>query len=145
MGTIKDIYEIAKDGIRLKQHVAAIKRALKMELVLNKKLLEDIAKGKKIDDIRRKKIISNLCINELSDAVKYEIPYTLICAKTVDANIVGSLNFHRVIGYNFEKMVEKLYLKIAYLQKDYDNESLDLNSRLIFIYKYNLILLRLLS
>ncbi len=145
MGTIKDIYDLAKDGIRLKQHASAIRRALKMELELNKKLLDDIAKDKKIDDSRRKKIITNLCINELSDAVKYEIPYTLICAKTVDENMVGSLNIHRVIGYSFEKMVEKLYLKIAYLQKDFDNPGLDLNSRLIFVYKYNLILLRLLS
>ncbi len=145
MGAIKDIYELAKDGVRLKQHVSAIKRSLKMELELNKKLLDDIAKDKKIDDIRRKKIIFNLCITELADAVKFEIPYTLICAKTVDENMVGSLNIHRVIGYNLEKMIEKLYLKIAYLQKDCDNESLDLNSRLIFVYKYNLILLRLLS
>jgi hypothetical protein len=34
---------------------------------------------------------------------------------------------------------------IKYLQNDIDNKNLDLKKRLIFIYKYNCILLRLLS
>lgn len=145
MGIIKEIYDYAKDGILLQRNIAALKRALKTELKLNRKFLADIENDKKIDNNRRKKIIANLNIAELTDAVKYEIPYIMICNKKIDNEIVGNLNISRVIGYDFEKMIEKLYLMIAYIQKDADNESLDLNSRLIFIYKYNILLLKMME
>ena len=145
MGIIKEIYDIAKEGVLVQRQITSIKRALKTELKLNRKFLEDIEKGKFIDTERRKRIISNLAIIELTDTVKYEIPYVLICNKIVDKELLSNLNINRTLGYNFEKLVEKLYLMIAYIQKDFDNSSLDLNSRLIFICKYNILLLRMLS
>ena len=144
MGTVKDIYDLAKDGIKLQRHITAIKRALKTEAVLNRKFLKDIEQGKEIDDTRRKRIIGNLAIVELTDAVKLEIPYALITNKLVDAQLMES-SINRTLGYSLGTLIEKLYLMIAYIQKDLDDESNNLNSRLQFISKYNTLLLRMLE
>ena len=145
MGTVKDIYDLAKDGIKLQRHITAIKRALKTEAVLNRKFLKDIEQGKEIDDTRRKRIIGNLAIVELTDAVKLEIPYALITNKLVDAQLMGDPSINRTLGYSLGTLIEKLYLMIAYIQKDLDDESNNLNSRLQFISKYNTLLLRMLE
>lgn len=145
MSIIKEIYDVAKDGTELATKTSAIKRALKTELKLNKKVLDDIGKNKTINDTRRKHIIAMLDVNELSAAVRYEIPYELICRKTVSIELAKEYSINRIKGYNLEKLVESLYLMISYLKKDFENENLDLNRRLIFIYKYNTILIQLLS
>ena len=145
MSIIKDIYQLAKDGAIKGAKIAAIKRALRTELKLNRKFLKDIAQSKPIGDARRKAIIHMLDITELSAAVKYEIPYTLICSKKVGKTLAKEYNANRLIGWDLEMLVESLYLKIAYLKKDKDNPNIHLNLRLINIYKYNSILLELLS
>lgn len=145
MGTIKDIYDLAKDGSKFIHHIGAIKRALKTELKLNSKFLSDIERSKVIDNKRRIQIISMLENSELSDLLKYDIPYALICSKKISEELAEELKIKRISGYDFEKLVEQLYLMISYLKKDYENTSLDLNSRLIYIYKYNLALINLLS
>ena len=50
MSIIKEIYDVAKDGTRQAAKIGAIKRALKSELKINKKCLEDIEKSFDIDD-----------------------------------------------------------------------------------------------
>ncbi len=94
---------------------------------------------------RRKAIIGMLDITELSAAVKYEIPYKLICPKKVGKELADAYHIKRLIDFDFEMLVESLYLKIAYLKKDMDNEHIHLNLRLINIWKYNSILLELLG
>jgi len=145
MSIIKDIYELGKDGAIKGAKIAAIKRALRTELKLNNKFLQDIAQSKPIGDARRKAIIGMLDITELSAAVKYDIPYPLICNKKVGTELADAYNMKRLIGWDLEMLVESLYLKIAYLKKDNDNPNIHLNLRLINIYKYNSILLELLS
>ncbi len=145
MSIIKDIYELAKDGAIKGAKIAAIKRALRTELKLNNKFLQDIEQSKPIGDARRKTIIGMLDITELSAAVKYDIPYPLICNKKVGKVLAKEYNINRLIGWDLEMLVESLYLKIAYLKKDMDNKNIHLNLRLINIYKYNSILLQLLS
>ncbi len=145
MSIIKDIYELAKDGAIKGAKIATIKRALRTELKLNKKFLQDIEQSKPIDDGRRKAIITMLDITELSAAVKYDIPYPLICNKEVSEALAKEYNSTRLIGWDLEMLVESLYLKIAYLKKDKDNPNIHLNLRLLNIYKYNSILLQLLS
>lgn len=145
MSIIKDIYELAKGGAIQGAKIAGIKRALRTELKLNHKFLQDIATAKPIGDARRKAIINMLDITELSAAVKYEIPYTLICSKKVTKTLAKQHQTKRLLGWDLEMLVESLYLKIAYLKKDKDNPNIHLNLRLLNIYKYNSILLELLS
>lgn len=145
MSIIKDIYDLAKDGAIKGAKIATIKRALRTELKLNKKFLRDIEQAKPIDKARNKAIIGMLDITELSAAVRYDIPYALICNKKVSKELAESYNMKRLIGWDLEMLVESLYLKIAYLKKDKDNPNIHLNLRLINIYKYNSILLELLS
>ena len=145
MSIIKDIYDLAKDGAIKGAKIATIKRALRTELKLNKKFLQDIEQAKPIEDDRLKTIIGMLDITELSAAVRYDIPYALICNKKVGKELAESYNMKRLTGWDLEMLVESLYLKIAYLKKDKDNKNIHLNLRLINIYKYNSILLELLS
>lgn len=112
MGLIKEIYDVAKDVTELTVKVDAIKRALTTELKLNGEFLTDISASRDIDDVRRKQIISMLEIAELTDAVKYEIPYLLICNRTVGKNIAEKLKIKRIRDHNFEKLVECLYLSL---------------------------------
>jgi hypothetical protein len=144
MSIIKDIYDLAKDGAIKGAKIATIKRALRTELKLNKKFLQDIEQSKPIDDSRSKAIIGMLDITELAAAVRYDIPYPLICNKKVGKELAEAYNMKRLIGWDLEMLVESLYLKIAYLKKDMDNTNIHLNLRLINIYKYNSILLALL-
>jgi hypothetical protein len=144
MSIIKEIYDVAKDGTIQGNKINAIKRALRTELKLNKKFLADIETSKAINNARRIEIINMLDISELGAAVKYEIPYILICNKKVDKKLTKSFNIKRLQDFDFEMLVESLYLKIAYLKKDYKNTNINLNLRLINIYKYNSILIHLL-
>ena len=142
MGIIKDIYDLAKDGVVKGSKINAIKRALRAELKLNGQCLKDIANHKPIDSERQKDIIKMLELTELSAAVKYDLPYQLICRKKV-GNFIKKYKITRLEGFDFEMLVESLYLKIAYLKKDFNNKDIDLNLRLINIYKYNSILIEL--
>jgi len=81
----------------------------------------------------------------LTAAVKYDIPYQLICRKKVSSSLANQFNIKRLEGFDFQMLVESLYLKIAYLKKDVNNKSINLNLRLINIYKYNNVLIALLS
>jgi hypothetical protein len=44
-----------------------------------------------------------------------------------------------------EKLLEKVYLMAVYLQKYFDNPDVNLNNRLINLYKYNFTLIELLK
>ena len=145
MSVIKEIYDVAKDSAALATKVATLKRALKTELKLNKKLLADIQHAAKINNERRIVIIEMLDVEEIAAAVRYEIPYTAISRKKVTAELIEKYKIKRILDYDLEKLIEALYLMISYLKKDSKNTQIDLNMRLININKYNNILLELLS
>lgn len=83
MSVIKEIYDLVKDSAALATKAAALKRALKTELKLNKKILADIGNSAPIDRERRLLIIDMLDAEELTAAVRYEMPYTAISRKKV--------------------------------------------------------------
>jgi len=145
MSVIKEIYDVAKDSATLATKAAALKRALKTELKLNKKILSDIGKSATIDNVRRLQIIDMLDIEELTAAVRYEMPYTAISRKKVTTEVAEKYHIKRIANYDLEKLIEALYLMISYLKKDAKNTQIDLNLRLININKYNNVLLELLS
>ena len=86
-----------------------------------------------------------LDIEELTAAVRYEMPYTAISRKKVTAELADKYAIKRLLDYDLEKLIEALYLMISYLKKDGQNTKIDLNLRLININKYNNVLLELLS
>lgn len=145
MSVIKEIYDVAKDSATLATKAAALKRALKAELKLNKKILADIGKSALIDRERRLVIIDMLEVAELTAAVKYEMPYTAISRKKVTPELAEKHKIKRIVAFDIETLIEALYLMISYLKKDAKNTQIDLNLRLININKYNNILLELLS
>ena len=141
MSIIKEIYDVAKDSAALVSKNVAIKRALKTELKLNRKFLTDIEKSENIDNKRRVEIIKMLDITEISAAVKYDIPYVAISRKKVSEELAKKYKISRMENADFEKLIERLYLMISYLKKDHRNKKINLNLRLINIYKYNRLLL----
>jgi hypothetical protein len=145
MSVIKEIYDVAKDSATLATKAAALKRALKAELKLNKKILADIGKSAPIDQERRLLIIDMLEVAELTAAVKQELPYTAISRKKVTAELAEKHKIKRIVGYDLETLIEALYLMISYLKKDRKNTKIDLNLRLININKYNSVLIALLG
>ena len=145
MSVIKELYDVAKDGAELKAKTAAIKRALKAELKLNRKCLLDIENEEEIDNKRRKDIIRMLDVVELSVAVRYKMPYLAISRKKVTEKLSSEYKVKRIEGANIEKLIEDLYLMISYLKKDLNNKKIHLNLRLINIYKYNRVLIELLK
>ncbi len=145
MSVIKEIYDVAKDSAALATKAAALKRALKTELKLNKKILTDIGKSASINHTRRLLIIEMLDFEELAAAVRYEMPYAAISRKKVTTEIAQKHKINRLLEYDLEKLIEALYLMISYLKKDGRNTQIDLNLRLININKYNNVLLELLS
>lgn len=136
MSVIKEIYDVANDAAALKQKRSALKRALRTELKLNHKFLQDV-KAKDVDDKRRIEMLKMLEIAELSAAVKLEIPYTLLSRKEVDEELATRYRAKPIQGFSIGDLIENLYLMISYLKKDYKNPRIHLNLRLINIYKYN--------
>ena len=144
MSVIKEIYDVANDAAALKQKRSALKRALRTELKLNHKFLQDV-KAKDVDDKRRIEMLKMLEIAELSAAVKLEIPYTLLSRKEVDEELATRYRAKPIQGFSIGDLIENLYLMISYLKKDYKNPRIHLNLRLINIYKYNRVLIELLK
>lgn len=144
MSVIKEIYDVANDAAALKQKRSAIKRALRTELKLNHKFLQDV-KANDVDDVRRAEMLHMLEIEELSAAVKLEIPYTLLSRKEVDEELAARYKARPIQGFSIGDLIENLYLMISYLKKDHKNPRIHLNLRLINIYKYNRVLIELLK
>ena len=144
MSVIKEIYDVANDAAALKQKRAALKRALRTELKLNHKFLQDV-KVKDINDARRVEMLNMLEIEELAAAVKLEIPYSLLSRKEVEEELANRYKMKPLIGLGVGELIEHLYLMISYLKKDYKNPRIHLNLRLINIYKYNGVLVELLK
>jgi hypothetical protein len=145
MSVIKEIYDAVKDGSVLTAQRASIKRALKTELKLNRKFLNEIEKGKKIENSRRIVILQMIEIAELASAVKCEIPYLAISNKKVTDEMVHTFQVAKLKGDGIEEVIEKLFLMISYLKKDFANPEISLNLRLLNIYKYNRVLIELLK
>ena len=147
MSVIKEIYDVAKDTAALRANAVALKRALIVELKLNRKCLYEVEKSLSIDDDRRREIIDMLDIEELSAAVKYNIPYITISRKKVTKELAVTFKVKRIEGADLQKVIESLYLLISYLKKENKSKrnKIDLNLRLINIYKYNRVLIELLK
>ncbi|HQY20771.1 MAG TPA: hypothetical protein PK294_11580 [Ignavibacteria bacterium] len=146
MSFIKEIYDVTKDLTNNKIALNKIKRALLTESKLNNKILEDISNKENRPDFKRMSaIVKNLETDEIKAANNCGIPMELLTLKKVTPEMLEDLDYIRAEGFDLETVIEKLFIKIAYLKKDFDSENINLFIRLRNIYSYNLLLQRMLD
>lgn len=148
MSWVKEVIDttrdLASDGIALRK----IKRSLLTQAQLNGKLLAEFYRSRKgMKYARKQQIASRLDVNELEAALNCGVPFALISRKKVTEKKLEKYRWKAksIQDNDLETLLEKVYLMAAYLQKDYDNPSINLNNRLINLYKYNLLLIELLK
>ena len=136
--------DIAADSIALRK----IKRSLLTQCQLNSKLLSEFYKNRKgMAEMRKQQIASRIDVNELEAALNCGVPFLLISRKKVTEKKLDKYNWtaKSLEGNDLETLLEKVYLMAAYIKKDYDNPDINLNNRLVNLYKYNLMLVELLK
>ncbi len=146
MSIIKEIYDVTKDLAGNKVALNKIKRAILTEAKLNNKFLEDISnKEKRLSDDRLIKIVNNLEVAEIKAAITCGIPFEMITMKKVTKEMMDGLDPLRALENELEQILEKIYIKIAYLKKDYNSEHINLYIRVRNIFNYNILLMRMLA
>lgn len=146
MSFIKEIYDVTKDLANNKVALTKIKRALLTEVRLNNKFLEDISdKEKRLESKRLVQIVNNLEVIELKAAITCGLPFDLISAGKVTKELMVGLDPVKALDNDLENVLEKIYIKIAYLKKDFTSEHINLYIRVRNIYNYNQLLHRMLN
>lgn len=146
MSIIKEIYDVTKDLAGNKVALNKIKRALLTEVKLNNKFLEDIAdKEKRLNKERLLQIVNNLEITELKAAITCGLPFDFISNAKVTKELMEGLDPMKALDNELETVLEKIYIKAAYLKKDFNSEHINLYIRVRNIYNYNQLLMRMLS
>lgn len=146
MSIIKEIYDVTKDLAGNKIALNKIRRALLTEVKLNDRFLWDVSNT----EIRPAKerlvqMINNLDVSEMKEAITCGIPFELISNRKVTAEMMEGIDHVKALGADLEAILEKTYLKIAYLKKDYDSGNINLYVRTRNIYSYNRVLQRMLA
>jgi len=148
MSWVKEIVDgtrdVASDAIALRK----IRRSLLTQCQLNSKLLKayyQVRRG--MPRKRMEQIAGRLDVHELEAALNCGVPFALITRKKVTSERLAKFNWNakRLEGGSLESLLEKVYLMAAYLKKDNDNPDINLNNRLVNLYKYNLVLIDLLK
>lgn len=146
MSLVKEIYDVTKDLTSNKIALNKLRRALLTEVKLNDKFLWDVSdETKRPEKPRLIQIIGNLDTTEMKSAITCGIPFELLSAKKVNEELLKGLEHIRIVGADLEQVLEKTYLKIAYLKKDFMSESLNLYVRVRNIHNYNRLLQRMLT
>jgi len=145
MSIIKEIYDVTKDLAGNKIALNKIKKALLTEVKLNNKFLEEISDSeKRLSNERLIQIINNLEVSEMKAAITCGLPIELISNIKVDLELLKNLDHLKAFDNDLETVLEKTYLKIAYLKKDFNAENINLYIRVRNIYNYNQLLNRML-
>ncbi len=148
MSWVKEVIDASRDLASDTIALRKIKRSLLTQCQLNGKLLSEFYRSRNgMTTLRKEQIAGRLDVNELEAVLNCGVPFALISRKTVTKK---KLEQHRIRaksieGNNLEVLLEKVYLMAAYLRKDHDNPTINLNSRLINLYKYNRMLIDLLK
>ncbi len=146
MSIIKEIYDVTKDLSSNKVALNKIKRALLTEVKLNNKFLEDLSdKEKRLSKERLIQIVNNLEVMEMKAAITCGLPFELISSKKVTKELMDGVDSLRALDNDLEMILEKIYLKIAYLKKDYNSEHINLYIRVRNIFSYNQLMQRMLE
>ncbi|MBX7043736.1 MAG: hypothetical protein K1X85_12635 [Ignavibacteria bacterium] len=146
MSLVKEIYDVTKDLAGNKIALNKIRRALLTEVKLNDKFLWDVSDPENRPGKERLiQMIGNLDVTEMKAAITCGLPFELISGRKVDLEMLKNIDHVKALDADLEAVLEKTYLKIAYLKKDYNSESLNLYVRMRNIYNYNKLLNRLLT
>lgn len=146
MSLVKEIYDVTKDLAGNKIALNKIRRALLTEVKLNDKFLWDVSDPEKRPGKERLiQMIGNLDVTEMKAAITCGLPFELISNRKVDLDMLKNIDHVKALDAELETVLEKTYLKIAYLKKDFNSESLNLYVRMRNIYNYNKLLSRLLT
>ncbi|MCB2219919.1 MAG: hypothetical protein KQI35_05945 [Bacteroidetes bacterium] len=148
MSWIKDIIDTSRSLAKDKQALAQIKSGLRNQAKLNHQFLKELLKKNSNPKQERLiKIARSLEYDKMQDALNYGIPYALISRKRVTEELLEQFHVKAavLVDKSLEEMLESVYIKTAYISKDYDNEDIDLKARLRNLAKYNLVLIRLLT
>ncbi len=146
MSLVKEIYDVTKDLAGNKIALNKIRRALLTEVKLNDKFLWDVSDPENRPGKERLiQMIGNLDVTEMKAAITCGLPFELISSRKVDLDMLKNIDHVKAFDADLETVLEKTYLKIAYLKKDFNSESLNLYVRMRNIYNYNKLLSRLLT
>ncbi len=148
MSWIKDIIDTSRVLAKDKQALNQIKSGLRNQAKLNQQFLKELLKADYISKQERLyKIARSLSYDKFEEALNFGVPYQIISRKKVTEDLLNKLNLKANILLNkgLEEVLESVYIKTAYINKDYDNEDIKLKIRLHNLGKYNLILIQLLK
>lgn len=148
MSWIKDIIDTSRTLAKDKQALNQIKSGLRNQAKLNQEFLKELLKKKNNSKKERLyKIARSLSYDKFEEALNYGIPYKIISRRKVSEELLNKfhINANVLLGKGLEEVLESVYIKTAYITKDYDNEDINLKIRLHNLAKYNLILIQLLK
>ncbi|MEZ5196720.1 MAG: hypothetical protein R2764_10050 [Bacteroidales bacterium] len=148
MSWIKDIIDTSRSLAKDKQALNQIKNGLRNQAKLNQQFLKELLKNDSNPKKERLyKIAKSLEYDGLKDALNYGVPFGLITRRKVTQELLDKfhLNASVLLNKGLEEVLESVYIKTAYITKDYDNDEIDLKTRLHNLAKYNLILIQLLK
>lgn len=148
MSWIKDIIDTTRSLAKDKQALNQIKSGLRNQAKLNQQFLKELIKSDynpKRD--RLYKISRSLSFDKFEEALNYGVPYKMISRRIVTEELLDKfhINANVLKGKGLEEVLESVYIKTAYISKDFDNENINLKIRLHNLAKYNLILIQLLK
>lgn len=148
MSWIKDIIDTSRSLAKDKQALNQIKSGLRNQAKLNHQFLKELLqKNHYPKQDRLYKIARSMEYDKLRDTLNYGVPYKLITRRKVTLELLDRIHVNAAVLVNkgLEEVLESVYIKTAYISKDYDNEEIDLKARLHNLAKYNLILIQLLK
>ena len=148
MSWIKDVIDTSRDLAKDKQALIKIRSGLRNQAKLNQKFLKELLKKNHNPTKQRLfKIAQSISYDKFEEALNYGVPYYFISRKKVTPERLEKLRINAAVlqDKGLEEVLESVYLKTAYITKDFDNEDIDLRSRLRNLAKYNLILVELLK
>jgi len=148
MSWIKDIIDTTRNLAKDKQALNQIKSGLRNQAKLNQQFLKELLKSDyKPKKDRLCKISQSLSYDKFEEALNYGVPYKMISRRIVTVELLNKfhINANVLEGKGLEEVLESVYIKTAYISKDFDNEDINLKIRLHNLAKYNLILIQLLK
>lgn len=148
MSWIKDIIDTSHVLAKDKQALNQIKSGLRNQAKLNQQFLKELLKSNYISkQDRLYKIARSLSYDKFEEALNFGVPYKIISRKKVTEDLLNKLHIRAniLINKGLEEVLESVYIKTAYITKDYDNEDINLKIRVHNLAKYNLILIQLLK
>ncbi len=148
MSWIKDIIDTSHVLAKDRQALNQIKSGLRNQAKLNQQFLKELLKPDYISkQDRLYKVARSLSYDKFEEALNFGVPYKIISRKKVTEDLLNKLHLKANILLNkgLEEVLESVFIKTAYINKDYDNEEINLKIRLHNLAKYNLILIQLLK